>query len=181
MEFREATQSDVAAIANLHAASWRVNYRGILTDEYLDGRAHQERLEAWQQKFSTQAAKPMFVLVTETKEQLEGFACVFPDQDPRWGSYLDNLHVAPHLTSRGIGRQLLSEAARRVLSNVRRGLYLWALERNHGACRFYERAGAIAAGSEEHLMPDGQRMIALRYHWPDPAILVHQATANGPA
>jgi ribosomal protein S18 acetylase RimI-like enzyme len=172
MTFRDATQSDIVAIANLHAESWRVNYRGILSDEYLDIRAHQERLGAWRQKFAGDAGKPMFVVITGTKEQLEGFSCVFPGQDSHWGSYLENLHVAPHLTGRGIGRHLLSETARRILENAHSGLYLWALERNYGARRFYERAGAIAAGSEEHLMPDGQRLVAMRYHWPDPATLV---------
>lgn len=32
---RQATIKDVAVIAELHAASWRQSYRGVLSDEYL--------------------------------------------------------------------------------------------------------------------------------------------------
>jgi hypothetical protein len=36
---REAAEYDFAAIARLHADSWRSAYRGILYDEFLDNRA----------------------------------------------------------------------------------------------------------------------------------------------
>jgi GNAT superfamily N-acetyltransferase len=173
MVIRDATMSDVTAIAHLHAESWRSAYRGILSDVYLENRAHGDRLTAWQERFSATARNPMFVIVAEAGAQHEGFACVFPDEDTDFGSFLDNLHVSPQLTGRGIGRQLLSEAATRLLTNgSRSGLYLWVIEQNHRARRFYERAGGLFAGSVVNSMPDGQRVAALRCHWPDPSSLV---------
>ena len=115
----------------------------------------------------------MFVMVADIDDQLAGFVCVFPEEDAVWGSFLDNLHIAPQLTGKGIGRRLLSEAARRLLTNGSRGgLYFWVIERNQNARRFYERAGAVTVGSAENPMPDGQRVLALRCHWTDPARLV---------
>ena len=49
MEYRPATPDDAAAIAKLHADSWRVAYRGMLSDEYLNGPVFDERLAVWTQ------------------------------------------------------------------------------------------------------------------------------------
>lgn len=173
MLIREGTEDDIESIANLHAQSWRASYRGILSDDYLDRRARRDRLAIWQNRFSSTRIKPMFVLVAELDVRLAGFICVFPDEDAVFGSFLDNLHVAPDLTGQGIGRQLLSEAARRLLRDGSPvGLYLWVFEQNHRARQFYERAGAIAVGSAENPMPDGKRVLSVRYYWPDPATVM---------
>ena len=170
---RDATEADVAAIAKLHAESWRSVYRGVLSEDYLENRVHRDRLAVWQERFVTTRRKLMFVMVAEENSALVGFACVFPEENATFGSFLDNLHVSPELTGRGIGRRLLSESANRLVT--RRscvGLYLWVVEQNYRARRFYERAGAEIAGSILNTMPDGQRIIALRCYWPDPKMLV---------
>ena len=173
MIFREATAGDAVVIARLHAESWRSAYRGTFSDDFLDNHVHEERKKSWQDRFSGSASQPFFVLLAENAGQLLGFACVFPDKDPLWGSYLDNLHVAPGLTGRRIGRSLLSEVVHRLeMNGSRGGLYLWVVEQNHRARGFYERAGATIAGSEMHTMPDGQGVVALRCHWPDARKLV---------
>lgn len=168
MIIREATDRDVTAIAALHVESWRSAYRGILSDDYLDHHADHERLRAWREKFSARDRKPMFVLLADLGAEIAGFACVFPEEDGVFGSFVDNLHVAPHLTGRGIGRLLLSEAARRLLANgSRSGLYLWVVDQNHRARRFYERAGGALVGSEAREAVDGRTVVIFRYHWPD--------------
>ena len=125
MVIRDATKSDAAAIAHLHAESWRSAYRGILSDDFLENHAHRDRLAIWQERFSAPAAHPMFVMVADAATQIAGFVCVFPEEDAYFGSFLDNLHVAPQLTGRGIGRQLRSGAAARLLtSGSSAGMYL---------------------------------------------------------
>lgn len=173
MIFREATAGDAVAIAHLHAESWRSAYRGVFSDDFLDNHVHAERSDSWQTRFSGGESQRFFVVLAESGGRLAGFACMFPRRDPLWGSYLDNLHVAPGLTGQRIGRSLLSEAVRRLELNVlRRGLYLWVVEQNHRAREFYEKAGGTVVGSEPHIMPDGQSVVALRCHWPDPKKLL---------
>jgi GNAT superfamily N-acetyltransferase len=172
MVFRDATQQDSAAIAALHAESWRSTYRGILSDEFLESRVHLERAEVWRQRFTGTLPRPMFTLLAEEDGQLVGFACVSPDEDRVYGSYLDNLHVAPGHTGKGIGRKLLSEVARRLIKDgSRSGLYLWVFERNFRALRFYKRAGAEVADLKSHVTPDGQRANVVRCYWPQPSSL----------
>jgi ribosomal protein S18 acetylase RimI-like enzyme len=168
MIFREASAGDAVAIAHLHAESWCSAYRGIFSDDFLDHRVQQERRDSWHTRFSGGESQPFFVLLAENGGRLAAFACTFPEKDPIWGSYLDNLHVAPGFTGQGIGRSLLSEVVRRLeMNGSRAGLYLWVVEQNHRAREFYEKAGGTIVGSELHTMPDGQSVVALRCHWPD--------------
>ena len=173
LTLREGTGHDAAAIARLHAESWRSAYRGMLSDEYLDHRVHHERAALWQQRFSEQAEKPFFVILAETETELAGFACAFPDEHPTYGAYLDNLHVVPQRTGQGIGRRLLTAVAERLLANERRGgLYLWVIEQNIRARRFYSQAGGLEVGRDTLSMPDGSRVMEMRCYWPDPARLL---------
>jgi len=173
MIVREATSHDAAAIAHLHAESWRSAYRGVFSDDFLDNHVHEERKNSWQARFSGEETQSFFVLLAENGDRLAGFACMFPEKDPTWGSYLDNLHVAPGLTGQGIGRNLLSEVVRRLETiGSRRGLYLWVVEQNHRARAFYEKTGGTVVGSEWHTMPDGQSVVALRCHWREPLKLL---------
>jgi GNAT superfamily N-acetyltransferase len=189
---RDAIDADCAAIARLHAESWRSAYRGILSDEYLDSRAHSDRAALWQSRFSERASKPFFVILAEIGSQLAGFACVFPNEDQVYGAFVDNLHVTPQLTRQGIGRRLLNAVGLRLIadqshakqphtdqahsSHGHAGIYLWAIEQNLNARRFYSRVGAVEVGSEAFAMPDGRTVREVRCCWPNPARLV-DATA----
>jgi GNAT superfamily N-acetyltransferase len=173
MILREASIQDAGAIANLHADSWRSTYRGILSEDYLANHVHPERMALWQDRFSAEATKPMFVILAETGDQLEGFACVFPHQDKIFGSFLDNLHITPQRTGQGIGRLLLAESARHLLRMRKAGgLYLWVMEQNTRARQFYARAGAAEVETKVLPMPDGGRHPEVRCYWPDPPRLL---------
>ena len=52
MKFRPAKTQDAEAIAPLHAEGWRVAYRGIFRDEFLDGDVAQDRKDVWRQRFA---------------------------------------------------------------------------------------------------------------------------------
>jgi ribosomal protein S18 acetylase RimI-like enzyme len=176
---REATEADAVAIARLHADSWRATYRGVLSDDYLDNRVHDERLKVWQERFSKTFSKPMFVLLADINTRLGGFVCVFPEENARFGSFVDNLHVAQQYHRRGIGRRLMSEAAARLLRDgSSSGVYLWVVEQNQNAQRFYEKAGGIVSGPEEISTPDGHPAVAFRFHWPDPKLLIVPSPAQ---
>jgi hypothetical protein len=52
MRSRHASIDDTAAIAVLHAESWRIAYRGALQDEFLDGDVFADRETQWAQRLS---------------------------------------------------------------------------------------------------------------------------------
>ena len=55
VRYRRATGGDIVGIAELHADSWRRNYRGAYADSYLDGEVVSERVSAWTKRLSTPA------------------------------------------------------------------------------------------------------------------------------
>ncbi len=170
--FRVAGASDYLRVAELHAASWRSAYRGMLSDAYLDGDILAERGRLWEQRLA-QPSDRQYVLLAEENDNLVGFVCVLLDAEPGWGAYLDNLHVRPGLTGRGLGRRLLDQAARWVAQTEPTWpLHLLVFECNVAARRFYERHGGELVETLTKLMPDGGTPRVARYQWRDPARLL---------
>lgn len=95
-----------------------------------------------------------------------GFACAYGGHDETWGSFLDNIHVRPKHQRRGVGARLMAEVAAWCRANYADcGLYLWVLEQNRGAQRFYQRLGASDQGGEISEPPGGGQIHGRRYAW----------------
>ena len=165
VRIREARESDADDVARLHAESWRTAYRGALSDAYLDGPIDAERAALWRGRLG-QPAKNQLVLVAESAGQMVGFACAYGGHDPQWGAFLDNLHVVPELKRQGIGARLMGEVASWSARNwPGQGIYLWVLQSNLAARRFYARLGGEDAGSDLWTPPDGSALPKLRIAW----------------
>lgn len=166
MHLREATADDADSIARLHAENWSRAYRGAFSDAYLDGPVFEERRTVWRERYANRRPEMHTLLALDGDESLIGFACSFGADDPVWGTLLDNLHVAATHEGRGIGRLLLAESA---LWSERHypdaGFFLWVLEGNARARRFYQHIGAINEGPELIATPDGGEVTQLRYVW----------------
>lgn len=177
VRIRPATAADAAAIARLHAESWRLTYRGILPDAYLEGPIAQERLGLWTERLSLPEAQRPFVHLAESA-QLSGFVCVLRSADPEWGLCLDNLHVLPPFRSRGLGRRLFAEAVRwAVAAAPGEPLHLWVFEANRDAARFYEGLGGEAVERCVKEAVAGMPAPSIRYAWHDLAFLLRRLAA----
>ncbi len=174
MRLRQGTRADAAAIAALHAESWRFAYRGIYPDEYLDGPVIDDRVRVWAERF-TAPPPGQFVVVAEDDGELVGFACAFGESDETWGTLVDNLHVRPDRLREGTGRRLLGEIARWCLKTYPgRPMHLWVLEQNDRAQRFYGALAADHEGSRVTATPGVGQTVAWRMVWP-PAKLAELA------
>jgi GNAT superfamily N-acetyltransferase len=169
---RTAGAGDAESIAVLHADSWRRTYRGMMTDAFLDGDALANRRQVWRKRL--QADDPrQFVCVAEEDTTIVGFICAFANEDANWGSYIDNLHVAHVMNGRGIGRALMQSAAAwlcRVRPDI--GVYLWVMEANASARRFYDHLGATNVETVIKEDPGGGRAPNCRYVWLNPQLLL---------
>ncbi|GHO90095.1 hypothetical protein KSF_001430 [Reticulibacter mediterranei] len=139
---REASIHDVEAIAALHAESWRRHYRGAFLDSFLDGDVFADRLAVWGARLTAPSADH-FTIVAHQSDAVVGFAHMILDEDPDFGTPLDNLHVTHQLKRQGIGRRLLVEAARELIRRcpTDRRFYLWVLTQNTAAQAFYATCG----------------------------------------
>jgi GNAT superfamily N-acetyltransferase len=166
IEYRRAQSRDAEAVASLHARSWRENYRGSFTDAFLDGDLPGERLRVWRERLADPPGNQLVLLAVDG-ETLAGFVCAVGDHDPQWGSFIDNIHVARESKRSGIGSALLRRAGAWLeLHHPDLEVYLWVLEANSSARRFYERLGARDAGVTTMETHGGAIVRSCRYVWP---------------
>ena len=171
IEYRQAQLRDAEAVAWLHARSWRENYRGSFTDAFLDADLPGERLRAWRQRLGDPPAN-QFVQLALRSGNLEGFVCAYGGHDPEWGSFIDNIHVARTSKRSGIGSSLLRQTGAWLgFHYPGLAIYLWVLEVNSSARRFYEHLGAHDAGVSTMETHGGAIVRSCRYTWADPALL----------
>lgn len=141
VSFRAATAADASSVAALHTDSWRRYYRGAYADAFLDGDVLADRREVWSRRLATQRSDSVTILA-EADAELAGFVHLVLDDDERWGSLVDNLHVSHARQRQGIGSALIARAAQAVIDRGTTGsMYLWVLEQNATAQAFYEAHG----------------------------------------
>jgi ribosomal protein S18 acetylase RimI-like enzyme len=178
-QFRLAGPLHAEAVANLHADSWRRHYRGAYSDAFLDGDVVADRVAVWTDRL--REPDPQRCTILAENSSLVGFANTVFDDDPTWGSLLDNLHVADEHKRRGVGSRLLALTAEAVVQRPESpGLYLWVLEQNVDAQAFYEARGGTCVGRGLVSPPGGiaSRLTGspakLRYAWPEPTVLLER-------
>src|SRR5437868_571324 len=123
---RPATAADAAMIAAIHVASWRDAYAQILSPEYLSGDIEADRLAVWTKRLRERPANQLVNVAFDSGGRAQGFVCGFRNEDPEWGSLIDNLHVLPDARGQGIGDRLLRDGAGQLLaSRPDAGVHLW--------------------------------------------------------
>ena len=176
LRFRSANDSDAEQVALLHAESWRRNYRGAYADSFLDGDLAADRLAVWSARLAAPTGAE--TILAEDGDRLVGFVHVALDDDPAWGSLVDNLHVTHNRRRTGIGTHLLARAAGAVTERaVGNALYLWVLQQNTAARHFYCASGGTCVETATASPPGGDptRLNGtpriLRMAWPDASVL----------
>lgn len=137
----------------------------MMRDEFLDGDVVSNRLQIWRDRLSSER-DDQCVLLAVNGTQLVGFVCAFGNEDSKWGSYIDNLHVSHEHKRTGIGTLLMQQLTIWLSSRYpESGAYLWVMEANLIARRFYERLGAENVGMVDKQDPGGGSAPNCRYVW----------------
>jgi GNAT superfamily N-acetyltransferase len=164
---RAATADDVRAIAEIHVASWRATYRGLLPDAYVARRSVADRRHQWEEILGDPVAA-RGVLVIEEEGGIRGFASTGPSRDAESATgelmaiYLDPAHL-----SRGLGAQLHEYALETLAGMGFTEATLWVLGANARARAFYESHGWHSDGSVKSDVNDGAVVHQVRYRVAD--------------
>jgi ribosomal protein S18 acetylase RimI-like enzyme len=148
VQIRSAVSSDLSSIAKLHTASWRVAYRGILSDAFLDGDLEADHMRRWMGVVDRLAPNDRLLIATHDTMGVLGFVSGWTSREmgceQEFDLYIDNLHVRPDMRGRKLGLALMQELAETSDSEKRLKAYLWVLDGNEAARRFYHRLGGRA-------------------------------------
>lgn len=171
IDIRRAGPSDWAAIAAIHAASWRSAYRGIYPDSYLDEQVPQERRRFWSEAFGGMDPELDAVFIAEQAGEGIGFACVRRKAEES-GPLLDNLHVLPQRKGEGTGRRLMAAAAAWLAAREpEAALQLVVWSDNRPARAFYARMGGREVEEFDAATPGGGTARQVRVRWESAAEL----------
>lgn len=171
--FRHANKNDIESVANLHAKSWRENYKDSFSQDFLTNKVYEDRIAVWTNRLEN-PHKNQSVILAEDSGQLVGFICVYFEHHKDYGTLLDNLHVSFRAKGKGIGTNLIS----RVVSTIKAkglttGLYLWVLDKNTSAIKFYEGLGGIMVEKVKGTDIGDKSFFKLRYYWDNiPSLLI---------
>ncbi|SFR62708.1 GNAT family N-acetyltransferase [Maribacter stanieri] len=165
MTFRKAAEVDVEKIATLHSVSWQQNYRDSFSDHFLDNLAFENRLIEWKKRFE-HPSDNQFVFIAEEDGEFLGFMCAYFNHDVQYGTLLDNLHVSLNTQGKGIGTRLIAALAEEIVQrNGENGFYLWVLNTNIAAIKYYEKIGGVAIETVESNDIGDKTFLKIRYYW----------------
>ena len=146
---RIARASDAAEIADIHVSSWRVTYRGMLPDRYLDHMDRRRLAERWRRRASSPGRERIVVATRDGR--VTGFTSFGPAAaEPEFAGEVTMLYVRPELEGLGIGGALLEGALGDLAGSPRYWALIWVLEANDRAIAFYRAHG---------FRPDGARRL----------------------
>ena len=170
---RAATAADLPAIAEIHASSWRAAYRGIFSDAFLDGDLLEERRTRWSGIAERMEPRDNLLIATDGRNAvgfIAGWTSATLGCDDGYGLFIDNLHVRPDLRGNKYGETLLRALARNAKTSAtgdtKISAYLWLLDGNAPAHRFYHRLGGR---DDDHRMIElgGRTVGETRIVWED--------------
>ena len=139
---REAEAGDAAAIANVHVASWRTTYRGLLPDDFLESLSPAQYTERWRRTLDDSSSR---VYVAENAEGVIGFASGGRERAGETGyrGELYAIYLLRDAQGHGHGSRLVQAVVGGLRELELPDMIVWVLRENAFARRFYERLGGV--------------------------------------
>lgn len=160
---RPAEPGDALDVARVHVRSWQVAYRGLVPSEYLDALNIEERAARYD--FTGADASKPFTIVATADGMIVGFVTTMPSRasDLPHDGELGALYVSPEYWDRKLGAALIAAGRERLRSQGFASAYLWLLEGNQRAERFYQIDGWGSDGTKQVDTSRGFTLNELRY------------------
>lgn len=159
MEIRIINQFDSREeISNIYEQSWRHAYKGIIPQDYLDGIPKGRWCRAFDNpKWHT------LVMIADGKIIGSSSYCASRFEKFSGMGEIISIYFLPEYCGKGYGKHLLSRAVDELKAMGFTDIFLWVLEENRNARRFYEKCGFSFSG--ESLMDNigGKDLVELQY------------------
>ena len=137
MKVRKATSEDSIIVGEVHSKAWKSAYRGIMPDDYIDKDTASKRTEEFLE--SIKDGKCTYFLLEESG-QTAGVVKISEENDTL---EIDSIYILNEFRGNGIGRQFMDFIKAYRTQGM---IFLWVLEDNTKARRFYENNGFVMSG-----------------------------------
>lgn len=167
---------DAEDLARVHVRAWRQTYRGLLPDLYLARLSEPLHARRWRKRL-LRAGPGEVDLAAGDRDGLVAYVSGGPRRGGALGggradeAEVTTLYVLRSAQGQGLGRRLLSGAARALMGQGMTSLSLTVLRGNVPAVAFYEALGGLAGPAQVRRGPGGGLVSEIPYHWPDIAAL----------
>lgn len=171
---RPAEPADAPAMAHIHVATWRRDYRGFASDDYLDALSPDDE----RRNYEAIIADPemMAFVAEQAAGRLVGLSICGPYRDEgyelagKFSAELYNLYVLADARTAGIGRGLVRAAARELLARGCRSMMLWTLE-GYASNTFYPRLNGQIVGRRQAMIGSTE-VHDLAFGWEDVGVIL---------
>jgi ribosomal protein S18 acetylase RimI-like enzyme len=147
-EIRDATETDIDRVGEIHYAARFWAYRSFLSEEALR-LMDAGKMAAWWRERIAYEVPPCRLRLAGQSPATAGFCYSGPSDwpEPDTGMVFA-LHVDPPIHRRGIGAALMGDALTTMRANGWSQARLWVLADNVAARRFYQRHGWTETGDD---------------------------------
>lgn len=159
MEIRAMTAADDRMmISRVYELSWKFAYKGIIPQDYLDSIPEGR----WAPNLDREGRSTLVCVDGGEIVGTSSFCATRFDQFPGWGEIV-SIYLLPEQIGKGCGRALMDAALAALKAQGYEKVFLWVLEENARARKFYERYGFSAAGDVLDSEIGGKALREVRY------------------
>lgn len=153
MEFiiRNVEEKDLRQIAEINVEDWKIFFKGIIDDEFLDSLSAEAKEKRWLANY-----KENSFIVAANGDEVYGY-CKYADvsyglpDEENVDSELCSIYVKASLVKgNGIGRALVEYVKNDLKSRGRKKMIICCLEENYRARAFYEKMGGKYYGEKDY-------------------------------
>lgn len=155
MKLIQATVAHASLVGEIHSLAWQQAYEGLFPAEYIDT----ENLEKRKQEFkdALQDERYQYFLVYD-ENICVGIVKIFMENED---CEIASIYFLKKYCGRGLGRKVIAQLVEMYKDYY---IYLWTLEENHMARRFYEKNGFVLTGNVRNIMR-GKNFAQVKYEY----------------
>jgi len=167
MEIRKVTKADdFDAISRIYALSWKAAYRNIVPQQYLD-----ELSEFRWSAVLENSPYDAFVMLENGRYIGTSSICAARDENMKgWGEII-SIYLLPEYWGKGAGELLLDNSVTALIKKGYQKIYLWVLEENRRARKFYEKSGFTLSADKSLINIGNKDLLEVRYIYSSKLIL----------
>lgn len=159
---KDARVQDAETISNIYAESWKVAYKGLIPQRYLEELQNDFWVSAFQNWINNNILKVKQIYENDTPVGCIGYGKSRDEKLPNWGEIV-SIYIHPDYFRKGYGQKMLDIALTDLKIDGFQNCYLWVLKENMTARLFYEKNGFQCNQDVFNLEIMGEKLMDIRY------------------